>query len=48
MANSETERRAIKYVMELERLAERVPEDVHLKGLSYDVSSPPRKRPGWP
>jgi hypothetical protein len=29
--------------MELECAADRVPEDVHLKGLPYDVSSPPRK-----
>jgi hypothetical protein len=43
MGNSETERTAIEYVMELERSAGRVPVDVHLKGAPYDVSSPPRK-----
>ncbi|MER7992020.1 DUF3883 domain-containing protein [Micromonospora chalcea] len=39
----ETERIAIEYVMELERRNGRVPEDVHLTGAPYDVSSPPRQ-----
>ena len=43
MANAETERAGIEYVMRLERAAGRQPEDVHLQGFPYDVSSPPRK-----
>ena len=43
MANSETERVAIEYVMALKCRAGRRPEDVHLHGFPYDVSSPPRK-----
>ena len=43
MANSETERRAVEFVMQLERAAGRVPEDVTRKGAPFDVSSPPRK-----
>ncbi|KAB1160983.1 DUF3883 domain-containing protein [Micromonospora sp. AMSO12t] len=43
MGNSEIERIAIEYVMELERRDGRVPEDVHLTGAPYDVSSPPRQ-----
>jgi Protein NO VEIN, C-terminal len=43
MANTETELAGIAYVMELERQANRQPEDVHLKGLPYDVYSAPRK-----
>jgi len=44
MGNSETERIAIKHVMELEREAGRHPEDVHLTAAPYDVDSPPRRR----
>ena len=43
MTNSETERKAIEYVMQLERDAGRTPEDVSRKGVPYDISSPPRK-----
>lgn len=43
MANTEVERIAIQYVMELERAAGRRPEDVHLRGVPYDIASPPRK-----
>jgi hypothetical protein len=43
LANAEIERAAIEYVMGLEREAGRQPEDVHLQGFPYDVSSPPRK-----
>jgi hypothetical protein len=43
MPNPEIERAGIAYVMELERQAGRLPEDVHLKGLPYDVYSTPRK-----
>ena len=43
MANTETEHVGIEYVLELERRAGRQPEDVHLKGVPYDVYSPPRK-----
>ena len=43
MTNSETERVAIEHVMALERRAGRQPEDVHLQGYPYDISSPPRK-----
>lgn len=43
MTNSETERVAIEHVMALERRAGRQPEDVHLRGHPYDISSPPRK-----
>jgi hypothetical protein len=43
MANTETEHAGIEYVLDLERRAGRQPEDVHLKGLPYDVYSPPRK-----
>ncbi|SCG69535.1 DUF3883 domain-containing protein [Micromonospora zamorensis] len=43
MGNSEIERIAIEYVMELERRNGRVPEDVHLTSAPYDVSSPPRQ-----
>jgi hypothetical protein len=43
MSNTQTEAVAIALVMELERQAGRTPEDVHLGGLPYDVSSPPRK-----
>jgi hypothetical protein len=43
MPNSETERLAIEYVMQLERAAGRVPEDVSRRGAPYDISSPPRK-----
>ncbi|HEY0696881.1 MAG TPA: DUF3883 domain-containing protein [Micromonospora sp.] len=42
MGNTEVERIAIEFVMELERRDGRVPEDVHLTGAPYDVSSPPR------
>jgi hypothetical protein len=42
-ANAEVERAAIEYVMGLERDAGRLPEDVHLRGFPYDISSPPRK-----
>lgn len=43
MANPDTERAGIEYVMRLEYEAGRQPEDVHLKGFPYDISSPPRK-----
>lgn len=43
MSNSETERRAIEYVMEMERRHGRQPQDVRLERRPYDVSSPPRK-----
>lgn len=43
MANSEVERIAIEHVMNLERAAGRCPVDVHLKGVPYDIESPPRK-----
>ena len=43
MANTETERAGIEYVVKLERDSGRQPEDVHLGGLPFDVSSPPRK-----
>jgi hypothetical protein len=43
MGNSEIERSAIDHVLDLERRAGRIPEDVHLRGFPYDVSSPPRK-----
>jgi hypothetical protein len=43
MGNSEVERIAIEFVMDLERRAGRIPADVHLTGAPYDVSSPPRK-----
>ena len=43
MSNAEIERAAIEYVMGLERQASRQPEDVHLQGFPYDISSPPRK-----
>src|SRR5215207_1041916 len=43
MSNSETERLAIECVMTLERNAGRRPEDVRLRRVPYDVSSPPRK-----
>lgn len=43
VANLETERLAIEYVRALECRAGRQPEDVHLRGFPYDVSSPPRK-----
>jgi Domain of unknown function (DUF3883) len=43
MANSETERRAIEFVMQCELAAGRVPEDVSRKGAPFDISSPPRK-----
>ena len=43
MANPDTERAGIEYVMKLECEAHRQPEDVHLKGFPYDISSPPRK-----
>lgn len=43
MANSETERRAIEFVMQCELAAGRVPEDVSRKGAQFDISSPPRK-----
>ena len=42
MANADIERVGIEYVMRLEREAGRHPEDVHLQGFPYDVSSPPR------
>ncbi|MFI5949763.1 protein NO VEIN domain-containing protein [Micromonospora chalcea] len=42
MGNSEIERVAIEHVMELEPDG-RVPEDFHLTGAPYDVSSPPRQ-----
>lgn len=43
MINSEVERIAIEHVMGLERAADRQPEDVHDRGLPYDIASPPRK-----
>jgi hypothetical protein len=43
MTNSEIERRAIEYVLGLEREAGRIPEDVSRRGVPYDISSPPRK-----
>jgi hypothetical protein len=43
VVNHEVERVAIEYVMQLERAAGRCPEDVHLRGVPYDISSPPRK-----
>lgn len=43
LANAEIEHAGIEYVMRLEREAGRQPEDVHLQGFPYDVSSPPRK-----
>ncbi len=43
MGNNETERAAIEHVVALERRAGRIPEDVHLRGFPYDVSSPPRR-----
>ena len=43
MGHSETERRAIEYVMQLERGQGRQPTDVHHAGAPYDVDSPPRK-----
>ncbi len=43
MANAEVERIAIEHVMQLEREAGREPEDVHLRGVPYDIASPPRK-----
>jgi Domain of unknown function (DUF3883) len=43
LTNAEIEGAAIEYVMGLERAADRQPEDVHLQGFPYDVSSPPRK-----
>ncbi|MCG7583749.1 DUF3883 domain-containing protein [Mycolicibacterium sp. OfavD-34-C] len=43
MANFEVERVAIEHVMQLEREAGRCPEDVHLRGVPYDIESPPRK-----
>lgn len=43
MANAETERAGIEYVVKLERDAGRQPEDVHVRGFPFDVSSPPRK-----
>ncbi len=42
LANADIERAGIEYVMRLEREAGRHPEDVHLQGFPYDVSSPPR------
>jgi hypothetical protein len=43
VGNSETERIAIEHVLDLERRDGRMPEDVHLRGHPYDISSPPRK-----
>jgi Domain of unknown function (DUF3883) len=43
LANTETERAGIEYIMRLESAAGRQPEDVHLHGVPYDISSPPRK-----
>lgn len=43
MSNSETERIATLFVMQLEQAAGRRPEDVRHRGVPYDVSSPPRK-----
>jgi hypothetical protein len=43
VANTDTERLAIEYVMQLERDAGRTPADVSHRGVPYDVSSPPRK-----
>ncbi|WP_328472415.1 DUF3883 domain-containing protein [Actinoplanes sp. NBC_00393] len=43
MGNSQIEKVAIEHVLDLERQAGRIPEDVHLCGLPYDISSPPRK-----
>jgi hypothetical protein len=43
LANPETERAGIEYIMRLERAAGRQPEDVHRQGVPYDISSPPRK-----
>jgi hypothetical protein len=43
LANAETERAGIEYVVKLERDAGRQPEDVHVRGFPFDVSSPPRK-----
>jgi hypothetical protein len=43
LANADVERAGIEYVMRLEFEAGRRPEDVHLQGFPYDISSPPRK-----
>lgn len=43
MVNFEVERTAIEHVMHLERAAGRCPVDVHLRGVPYDIQSPPRK-----
>lgn len=42
MGNSEIENVAIEHVLRLVRQAGRTPEDVHLRGLPFDISSPPR------
>lgn len=43
MVNAKVEQIAIEHIMELERAAGRFPEDVHRRGVPYDVDSPPRK-----
>lgn len=43
VSNTETERIAIEFVMQIERQAGREPEDVRRAGAPYDISSPPRK-----
>ncbi len=43
MRISEVERRALEYVMKLERDAGRDPQDVHTQRRPYDIDSPPRK-----
>jgi hypothetical protein len=43
MSNSEIERAALDFVMELDRADGRQPVDVHRTDAPFDISSPPRK-----